>query len=169
MLIIDKIGKNYSGVGMDPNITGTFLTPYASGGIKAQRTVVLDLSDESHGNATGIGAADVTTDRLVEKSSIAMIAPNGITSKNLDVSKIPAHTINDQEAIEIGIKTGYGVDLEKPRVVRIANSMQVNYIRLSEVFYEFAKAHEKLEILTEPAYMEFDENFNLTDIGRAKP
>ncbi len=50
VLIVDQIGKNFSGDGMDPNITGTFCTPYASGGIDAQRVAVLDLSPETHGN-----------------------------------------------------------------------------------------------------------------------
>ena len=67
VLIVKQIGKNYSGSGMDANITGTWATPYGSGGIKKQRTVVLDVSDVSHGNAMGVGMADVTTLRLFNK------------------------------------------------------------------------------------------------------
>ena len=67
VLVVDKIGKNISGDGMDPNVTGRFCTSYASGGIQAEKVVVLDLTDETHGNACGCGLADVTTRRLFEK------------------------------------------------------------------------------------------------------
>ncbi|MBR1437044.1 MAG: DUF2088 domain-containing protein, partial [Synergistaceae bacterium] len=59
VLIVDETGKNFSGTGVDPNITGTFSTEYATGGVKVQRTCFLRLSDESHGNALGVGLANV--------------------------------------------------------------------------------------------------------------
>lgn len=71
VLIVDQMGKNISGDGMDPNISGRFPTPYADGGIKAQRVVALDLTEQSHGNACGIGLADVTTRRLFNKMDLS--------------------------------------------------------------------------------------------------
>jgi len=71
VLVVDETGKNYSGTGVDPNITGTFSTPFASGGVRVQRTCFLNLSEESHGNALGVGLADAITkrfyDRLIRK------------------------------------------------------------------------------------------------------
>ena len=68
VLIVDKIGKNISGDGMDPNVSGRFVLPqYCSGGISAEKVVVLDITDETHGNAQGVGLADVTTRRLVNR------------------------------------------------------------------------------------------------------
>lgn len=67
VLVVKEIGKNFSGSGMDPNISGTWSTPYGSGGIKKQRTCVLDLTDMSHGNGLGIGQADTTTLRFLRK------------------------------------------------------------------------------------------------------
>ena len=61
VLIVHEIGKNISGDGMDPNVSGTFATPYAHGGIKAQRVAVLNITQESHGNTVGWGMADVST------------------------------------------------------------------------------------------------------------
>ena len=69
VLVVDKIGKNFSGDGMDPNISGRFVQPqYCSGGIDAEKVVILDLSDETHGNAQGIGLAEVTTRRLINSN-----------------------------------------------------------------------------------------------------
>ena len=69
VLVVDKIGKNISGDGMDPNISGRFVQPkYCSGGIEAEKVVILDLTDETHGNAQGVGLAEVTTRRLFDKN-----------------------------------------------------------------------------------------------------
>lgn len=61
VLVVDEIGKNYSGTGVDPNITGTFSTDFAHGGIQVQRTAFLNLSEISHGNALGVGLASAIT------------------------------------------------------------------------------------------------------------
>jgi len=66
ILIIDQIGKNFSGDGADPNVSASYCTPYASGGPEYERYVILDLSDETHGNAIGIGMADISTKRAFE-------------------------------------------------------------------------------------------------------
>ena len=72
VLIVDQIGKNISGGGMDPNITGRFSTSYATGGIKAQTVTVLDMTKESHGSALGIGVAETTTQKLWIKLAFLM-------------------------------------------------------------------------------------------------
>ena len=67
VLIVDTVGKNISGSGVDPNITGTFSTPYASGGIKVQRTCFLNLTPESEGNALGCGLASAITKKIFDE------------------------------------------------------------------------------------------------------
>src|SRR3712207_4794273 len=67
VLVVDEIGKNISGDGADPNVTGRYPTPYASGGPEIQRMVYLDLTPETGGNANGLGVADVVTERLASK------------------------------------------------------------------------------------------------------
>ncbi len=66
VLVVDEIGKNISGCGMDPNITGVFATPGMTGGINAQRRCVLSLTPQTHGNGYGMGAADAITRRLFD-------------------------------------------------------------------------------------------------------
>ena len=83
VLIVDEIGKNFSGDGMDPNVTGTFATPYASGGIRAERICVLDLSPESHGNGMGSGMASAITKRVFDQLDLTTMYLNGFTCRNL--------------------------------------------------------------------------------------
>src|SRR5207302_807723 len=79
VLVIDRIGKNISGDGADPNVTGRYPTPFASGGPEVNKQVVLDLSDASTGNANGVGMADFTTIRLARKMDLAATYPNALT------------------------------------------------------------------------------------------
>ena len=161
VLIVDKIGKNYSGDGMDPNITGTFCTPYASGGIISQRVVVLDLSKETHGNAIGLGMAHVTTKRAYEKVDFEKTYPNSITSTVLDVSKIPVVMASDKDAIAVAIKTCNEIDKINVRLVRIPNSLHLDEIFISEALLEEAKKNPDIEIISGPEQWAFDESGNL--------
>lgn len=146
VLVVDKIGKNFSGDGMDPNITGTFATPYASGGINSERVVVLDLSDESHGNATGIGSSHATTKRLFDKMDWEMTYPNAITCTVLDIAKIPMVLKSDKEAIQIALKSTNESDKSNPRIVRIKNSLEIDEIYISEALIEEAKNNPNIVI-----------------------
>ncbi|SHF25813.1 lactate racemase domain-containing protein [Alkalibacter saccharofermentans] len=161
VLIVDKIGKNYSGDGMDPNISGTFCTPYASGGVKAQRVAVLDLSDETHGNAVGMGSADLTTRRLFEKADLAKTYPNAITSTVVNNIKIPMILNSDRDVIKAAIKTCNEIDRENPLIVRIGNTLHVEYIYISEALLDKAKEMTNVEVISEAEEMEFDDKGNL--------
>ena len=161
VLIVDEIGKNISGDGMDPNISGRFPTPYATGGIDAQRVVVLDLTKESHGNACGIGLADVTCMRLFEKFDKEATYPNAITNTVTGELKIPMIMYNDKQAIQLGIKSCNEIDRAHPRVIRIKNTMQIETIEISEGMLEEAAQNPDIEILTPPEEMHFNEQDNL--------
>ena len=99
VLVVDQIGKNFSGDGMDPNITGTFCTPYATGGIKSQKVCVLDLSPETHGNGIGLGYSSATTKRVFEQLDLPSMYPNAITCTVLGGVRIPIVMESDKEAI----------------------------------------------------------------------
>lgn len=96
VLVVDEVGKNYSGTGVDPNITGTFSTPYASGGLKVQRTCFLNLSKESHGNALGCGLASAITRKIFDDMDIEQMYPNCITSTVLASARIPCVVSTDK-------------------------------------------------------------------------
>lgn len=163
VLIVDEIGKNYSGTGVDPNITGTFSTPYASGGVQVQRTCFLNLSDASHGNALGVGLASAITNKIFEEMDVEKMYPNCITSTVLASARIPCVVANDKEAIQICIRTCNKIDQTRARVIRIPNSLHIGEIMLSEAYYEDVKAgkYPGVEALDEPAKLEFDDEGNL--------
>ena len=120
VLVVDETGKNYSGTGVDPNITGTFSTPYAA----------------SHGNALGVGLANVITKRFFDKIDPEMMYPNCITSTVLTSARIPCVVATDKEAIQMCIRTCNGIDPAQARVVRISNSLHIGHIMLSEAYYQ---------------------------------
>lgn len=161
VLIVDEIGKNYSGTGVDPNITGTFSTKYASGGVKVQRTAMLDLSEPSHGNGLGTGLASVITKRLFDKLDLEKMYPNCITSTVLESARIPCIVTSDKEAIQLCIRTCVDIDKEKIRIVRIPNSLHIEHIMLSESYYDEMKNYPDLEIEGEPEYLQFNSEGNL--------
>lgn len=165
VLVVDEIGKNYSGTGVDPNITGTFSTQYASGGLKVQRTCMLDLSDCSHGNGLGVGLASVITKRLFHKLDTEMIYPNSLTSTVLTSAMIPMVVASDLRAIQACLRTLNGVDIENARVVRIANSLHIEYVMLSEAYYAdvLRGAYPGLQALSEPEALRFDEEGNFRE------
>ena len=161
VLVVDQIGKNFSGDGMDPNITGTFCSNSASGGIKAQRVVVLDLSPETHGNGIGLGYSSATTKRVFDQLDLPSMYPNAITCTVLGGVRIPIVMESDKEAIQVCIKSCHELDKTRPRVVRIPNSLHIEHIMLSEAYWEEAQANPNLTIESEPEYLPFDGDGNL--------
>lgn len=161
VLVVDQIGKNFSGDGMDPNITGTFCTPYASGGIKSQRVCVLDLSPETHGNGIGLGYSSVTTKRVFEQLDLRAMYPNAITCTVLGGVRIPMIMESDKEAIQVCVRTCNEIDKANPRIVRIPNSLHLEHIMLSEIYYEEIKNNPNLVIESEPEFLPFDDEGNL--------
>lgn len=161
ILIVDEMGKNISGDGMDPNISGRFPTPFAEGGIKAQRVAVLDLTEESHGNACGIGLADITTRRLFQKMDLEQTYPNAITNTVVEELKIPMIMETDKLAVQLAIKACVGIDYQDPRIVHIHNTMEMGQISVSRALLAEVKANEKMELSGDLAPMAFDLNDNL--------
>ena len=165
VLVVREIGKNFSGSGMDPNVTGTFGTPYATGGIKKARTVVLDISEESHGNFIGLGMADTITKRAFEKLDTNSTYFNMITSTVLGVGKIPMVLEDDRMAIQVALRTLTNVDKDRARVVYIKNTLSLQNVLISEALLEQARSLDGVEILEGPRPMRFDENGTLLDFA----
>lgn len=161
VLVVDEIGKNFSGDGMDPNVTGSFATPYADGGIRAERICLLDLSPETHGNGMGTGMASVITRRIFNQLDVNTMYINAMTCKNLNGSRIPCVMINDKEAIQFCLKTCVQADRRRPKILRICNSQFVEYLWVSEALAE--ELPETAEIISGPSPLPFDAEGNLTD------
>lgn len=161
ILVVDEIGKNITGTGMDTNIIGRYHTPYASGGPDITKLVVLDLTEESHGNGNGIGLADFTTRRFFNKIEFDQTYPNSITSTVQETVKIPMILDTDKLAIQGAIKTCNIEDMEKAKIVRIKNTLDMEYIYISEGLIKEAESNLNLEIVGELQELEFDADGNL--------
>lgn len=132
VLLIDEIGKDISGDGMDPNITGRYPTPYAQGGPDVSKMALLDLTDRSHGNANGIGTADLVARRLVEKMIPEQTYPNALTSTVTGPVKIPLTLESDLEVVKAAMKTSNAPDLSAARIIRIKNTLAISTFWASE-------------------------------------
>ena len=165
VLMVHEIGKNFSGSGMDPNVTGTFGTPFASGGIQKQRTVVFDISDESHGSFVGLGMADTTTKRAFEKLDTNATYFNMITSTVLKVGKIPMVLEDDKLALQAALKTLTQIDKNHIRMLYIKNTLSLETIMVSEALLDQVRDRDDMEILEEPRDLRFDENGTLLDFA----
>lgn len=161
VLVIDEIGKNISGDGMDPNITGRYPTPYAHGGPEVTKMVVLDLTPETEGNANGVGTADFTTQRLVDKMDREATYANGLTSTVVGPTHISTTLPNDKMAIQAAIKTCNILDFTKVKMVRIKNTLQIGEIEVSENLLDYVREHPNLEQISDLYDLPFDEKGNL--------
>lgn len=163
VLIVDQIGKNFSGNGVDPNIAGTFSNPEIKGGVKVQRTCFFDVTDCSYGNAMGTGFANAITKRIFDKIDLQAMYPNCITSTVLKPATIPLIMATDKEAVQVCIRTLNKVDKAKARIIRIPNTSHLGNIMLSEAYYADVVAGKfpGVKAVDEPAPLDFDEEGNV--------
>ncbi|MEW9697882.1 lactate racemase domain-containing protein [Paenibacillus sp. SI8] len=161
VLVINYIGKNISGDGMDPNVTGRYPTPYAHGGPDVAKMVVLDLTPETKGNANGVGTADFTTRRLVDKTNLEFTYANGLTSTVCAPTKIATTLENDFYAIKAAVKTCNILDYTTCKLVRIQDTLHLGEIEISVNLLDAARQHPDIEILTEPYELSFDTEGNI--------
>ncbi|MEK9994265.1 MAG: hypothetical protein VW646_05835, partial [Hydrogenophilales bacterium] len=152
VLVIDQIGKNISGAGMDPNITGR-----NSGGVKwdvkpdVKKIVVLGLTPETHGNATGIGMADVITYEVYKDLDISKTYANVITSTYLDGAAIPVIMNTSEEAIKLAAKTVNRVKVKDLKIVRIKNTLELIHIEVSENMIDIvSSSNNSFEVIGKP-------------------
>ena len=164
VLIVDNIGKNFSGTGVDPNITGTFSTPYATGGVQVQRTCFLNLTEESHGNSLGIGLASAITRRIFDQIDADAMYTNCMTSTVIKSAMVPCVMSTDKEAIQFCLRTCNRIDKLNPRVIRIMNSLHVGQVMLSAAYYDDVRGgkYSGLTALDAPEALTFDQEGTLT-------
>lgn len=161
VLIIDKIGKNYSGAGLDPNISGKFINPQIKSKPVAERMVILGLSDETQGNGNGVGLADVTTKRLFDQYDRQSTYMNGLTSGVSESSKIPMFFESDEYAIKAAAKLTGKQDTKDLRIVRISNTLDLKEIYISKSLEEEASKRNDVVIKEEFKPFDFDSSGNL--------
>ena len=158
LLVIGELGKNYSGAGIDPNVVGRLLIEGADEkpSPRITRLCVLDLSPESHGNATGVGIADLTTDRLLAQIDPVPFRMNNLTACFLWRSKLPFGFPSDRECVETGVTTCWQPKFQELRMAVIPNTLELSTLWVSPALAEGAKNQADLAVLGEPRPLPFD-------------
>jgi hypothetical protein len=162
VLVVDEIGKNISGVGMDTNVTGRFWmdNEHDPRAARVKKIAVLDLTHETHGNAIGLGLADVTTRRAFEKIDYHQTYVNCLTQGSGETGKIPPFLPNDRDAIATAIRISGPVNPRDARVIRIKNTQELETVYISEVLVNelenTPELHGRLQVLEPPVETQFD-------------
>ena len=131
VLVLDRIGKEISGTGLDCNVVGRYTTPFASGGPDITRIVALDTTPLTGGNVNGIGVVDVTTQRLFDKFSFAETYPNALTSTATAAVKIPMVMPDDRLAIQAAIRTSTIPDPAAVRLAWVRDTLALDHLYVS--------------------------------------
>jgi len=163
LLIVDEIGKNISGNGMDPNVIGRGMIGYKNKNIRIKKIVTLDTSKESGSNAFGVGLSDITTKRIFNKLKTEAMYTNAITAIAIKGVRIPIAMENDKLAIQLGIRAACCDDPSKIRIARIKDTLSMSDIYVSEGLVEDIKKNDKIEIIGDLRNFEFDEFENFID------
>ena len=163
VLIVDQIGKNISGAGMDPNVTGRCGAgmPGFDVGLSIGRVVVRDLTDKTQGNASGMGTADVTTQRMLNKIDWTKTYTNMVTAGVINGARLPVVANTDRDAFGIAVRGCPGVSTKEARIVRIRNTLELRTIWVSETLLPEITGDPQLEIKSEPFELNFDSENDL--------
>jgi hypothetical protein len=164
VLIVDEMGKNISGAGLDTNVIGRFynLVAHEPPRPRIKRIYVRDITPQSMGNATGIGLADFVHRRIVEKMDAAATRANTLTASNPEKARIPIACDSDREALKYCFETIGLTPPEKARVVRIQNTLKLDVLQVSSALLEQGSARQGLTALRVPEEMQFDASGTLT-------
>lgn len=167
LLIVDEIGKNISGTGMDTNVVGRKYNDHAATELddaRCRRIYIRSLTEATHGNACGLGLAEFTNRRTVEQVDHAYTKVNCITAGHPTAGMIPLVYETDQEAISDALQTIGLTAPENARVVHIQNTLQLHDVYVSEACLAEVRTASHIHVEGEPAAMAFDGEANLRSV-----
>jgi len=163
LLIIDEMGKDISGEGIDPNVVGRDVCECGMRRTKPRisRIFVRDLTEGSEGSGLGIGQADFTTERLVKKIDFNVTIVNCITCCCPESGRVPLTFANDKQAINAALKTVRPYQLDNIRLVYIKNTMELDKLLVSTGCLDYLRKNIRLKISEEEFELKFDSMGNL--------
>jgi hypothetical protein len=170
LLIVDEIGKNISGSGMDTNVIGRKFVGNPDEGrddICCKRIFIRGLTEETHGNACGIGLAEFTNRRTVDQMDVHVTRINALTGGHPTAAAIPVTFDTDREVLEAALQTVGLDEPENAKVVQISNTLQVADVLVSEAYLPEVARRRDLEIIDGPFEMEFDRDGFLLSVAAA--
>ncbi len=167
LLIIDEIGKNISGSGMDTNVVGrkrAFRNQPTDGQPQMRYIFIRGLTNTTHGNATGIGLADFTTTRLVRALDYRSTVINCLTAGYPDGANLPVHFETDREVVDAALKILGTREARDARILHIRNTLCVEELEVSEPCLAELKGREDVTALEAPHPVAFDASGNLAAV-----
>jgi len=168
LLIVDEIGKNISGSGMDTNVVGrkrAFRNQPSPPGIPSMRLIyVRGLSEKTHGNASGIGLADFTSTRLVQQMDYRSTVINCLTAGYPEGAFVPVHFATDREVLEAALAIIGTRTPQEARILHIRNTLQLEEVNVSEPCLEDAERQTEFTTVGRPGPLEFDATGNLPSL-----
>ncbi|NLL62420.1 MAG: DUF2088 domain-containing protein [Candidatus Atribacteria bacterium] len=158
LLIVQEMGKNISGTGLDTNVVGGIKSPGDFKEPSIKRLLVLDLTEETEGNALGIGLADMITQKVYKKINFNSTYTNTITATFLDRARIPMVFPTEYEAVEVGLKTIWNLPSELPRIIIIKNTLKLDEMYVSEAIWEEIRGRKNIISSGQWEDMQFNES-----------
>ena len=168
LLVIDQIGKNISGSGMDTNVVGRKFNDHGAtedDTVNCKRIFVRGLTPETHGNACGIGMAEVTNQRTVDQANLVATRINALTGGHPSAAAVPIAFDTDQEAMLAILETVGLVDPADSGIIQIANTLKLGEVLVSEKYTPEVRERSDLEVLSGPDAMAFDAHGNLASVA----
>jgi hypothetical protein len=166
ILIVDQIGKNISGAGLDTNVVGRkFLDHRAADDEwpKIKKIWVRALTEETHGNAAGVGMAEFCSQRVVDQIDLKITKINCVTGGHSVGAMLPVYYDTEREVFETALQSIGLVTPPKAKVQWIRDTLHVAEVECSAAYWADAQGRPDLEVLTEPRDMQFDSDGNLVD------
>jgi hypothetical protein len=166
LLVIDAMGKNISGSGIDTNVVGRKYNDHAAAEKefpKVTRILVRGLTPETHGNAAGIGMAEYCHKRLVDGMNVEATVINCMTGNAPSGAAIPVHFATDRECLEKALQTVGFVEPQNAMVLRVRNTLHLGELLVSEAYEKELARRDDLTVLAPAADMEFDAQGDLLD------
>jgi hypothetical protein len=157
VLIIDQIGKDISGDGLDPNISGTFSTPWGGKGLDAASRVILGMTEGTHNNFVGLGLAEITTLKMFLQLDPIPTYINALTARLLKQAKIPLVCPTEKSALQAAVFHSTTVTADDPRIVRIKNTSEIEEIEISKSLWAEAEVHPNMALVGDSYSFNFDE------------
>lgn len=168
LLIIDQIGKEISGYGQDPNVTGRANGREKYGFdnvLSLNKMVILGLTKKTHHNGVGIAEADVTTRRCLNSIDWGQTWTNLVASTEIRGAKIPLYRENDKEAIKFAMAACGVISPDRFLLARIRNTLALGEIEVSEGLYQQIKDRKDVQAISEMYELEFDSHGFLKELG----
>lgn len=159
ILVLDEMGKDVSGAGMDPNVIGFWRREGGPRKPDYRTLIVLDLTQQSHGNATGIGMADLTTKRVVDKIDLHATYMNAITSTVLRSARLPIYLENDKVVLETALNIV--PDPQSVRMARIVNTASLETFWTTGALLSELRGQEGIDVDDKPLELSFNDEGRL--------